>query len=92
MRPPMMVDSLVRRQASTVPARVLASVASTLPVATSFNTTGMGLGRVNQAKARPRTATMATTTAMRRMTNLLAKTGARPEKQRMRPFSPIPAH
>ena len=67
MRPPMMVDSLVRRQASTVPARVLASVDSTLPSATSVRTTGIGLVRVNQAAASPRMARMATTITMRRM-------------------------
>ena len=67
MRPPMMVDSLVRRQASTVPARVLARVASTTPVATSLSTTGIGLGRLNQKKAIPSRAMTVTMSAMRRM-------------------------
>ena len=67
MRPPMMVDNLVRWQASTVPARVLASVASTLPVPTSLTTTGSGFGRVIQNRPPARAATMTMMRARRRM-------------------------
>ena len=51
MRPPVIVASLVRWQASTSPARVLASVASTVPRATSCSTTGIGAGRLSHQPA-----------------------------------------
>ena len=51
MRPPMMVDILVRWQLSTVPARVLAIEASTMPRPTSVTTTGIGFGRLNHHTA-----------------------------------------
>jgi hypothetical protein len=48
-----MGESRVRKQASTLPARVLATLASTLPSLTSTNDTLMGLGRVNHHKVVP---------------------------------------
>ncbi len=59
MRPPAMVDSLVRWQASMVPARVLEMVASTVPRPTSVSTTAIGFGRPSHQTS----AAMATTTA-----------------------------
>ena len=74
MRPPMMVDSLVRWQASTVPARVLTTVDSTLPRSTAFNTTVTGLVRVlqNQAPAARASTTSAGSTRRRRMDVFMA--------------------
>ena len=53
MRPPAMVDSLVRWQASTVPARVLATVASTVPRSTVATSTGIGFRASHHAAAAP---------------------------------------
>ena len=66
MRPPMIVDSLVRWQLSTVPARVLAIDDSTVPRWTSVTTTGIGFGRVNQYTARAMTRTTASASPTRR--------------------------
>ncbi len=66
MRPPMMVDSLVRWQLSTVPARVLAIDASTTPRPTSVTTTGIGLGRLNHHTATATARTTASAMALRR--------------------------
>ena len=68
MRPPMMGDNFVRWQASTVPARVLAMLASTLPLETSANWTGIGLGRDIHQAMPPALASRRTMTRMRRMT------------------------
>ena len=46
MRPPMVAESLVRMQASTVPARVLAMLDSTLPWSMVVTSTATGLGRL----------------------------------------------
>jgi hypothetical protein len=42
----MLGDSLARRQASTVPARMLATLFSTVPRTTGLIVTGTGFGRV----------------------------------------------
>ena len=52
MRPPAIVDSFVRWQASTVPARVLATVDSTLPRAISATTTRHGLAAPEPGRGR----------------------------------------
>ena len=69
MRPPRMVDSRVRWQASTVPARVLAIVASTVPRVTSTALTATGWGRRSQATVpAPRPTTSSATRPRRSQT------------------------
>jgi hypothetical protein len=60
----MMVANFARWQDSTVPARVLAMVDSTLPRSTVFKTTGIGFGRDVHHQPAASSATM--TTAIRR--------------------------
>ena len=67
MRPPVIVDSLVRWQASTVPARVFDTVDSTMPRPTSVSTTATGLGRPSHQTAAAIAATTSTAIAPRRV-------------------------
>ncbi len=66
MRPPEMVDSLVRWQASMVPARVLEMVASTVPRPISVSTTAIGFGRPSHQTAAAIAATIAAPYSSRR--------------------------
>ena len=77
MRPPAMVDSLVRWQASTVPARVLATVASTLPRATMSVSTGTGFGRPSHHSAAAATASSGSAIRTRRSHLRVAVSGMR---------------
>jgi hypothetical protein len=76
MRPPMMVDSLVRWQASTVPARVFTTVASTLPRSTELQHHGSpawpGFSR-RRGRRRPPTTSSTGRTRRRRKEVFMAR-------------------
>jgi hypothetical protein len=77
MRPPAMVDRRVRWQASTVPARVLATVASTVPRATVVVSTGTGFGRPAHQASVPTKASIPSAMRLRRIQGRVVLAGMR---------------
>jgi len=91
MRPPAIVESFVRWQASTVPARVFETVDSTVPRSAAAVTTAIGWVRPNQAMAAAAAPTTSSASTARRGQGLrdgafigLGRRGRRHARRRLR--------